>query len=157
MAQNGENMNRWTKAAIGVGVVVVGMQLVRFEHTNPPVTAEVDAPLEVKALLARACYDCHSNKTEWPWYTNIAPISWLVHRDVTEGRRELNFSTFAALTPEKRAKKLDDVVDEVQDDDMPPWFYLPLHPHAKLSADEKKTLLAWAHAGSAEPETKEKE
>jgi hypothetical protein len=138
------------KAALGVGAVAVLIQLVSFERTNPPVEGEVDAPPEVKALLKRACYDCHSNETEWPWYTKVAPMSWLVYRDVVEGRKELNFSTWTKVAPERKAKKLSGVVDEVSEGEMPPWFYLPLHPHAKLTPEEQQVLVAWAKRGAAE-------
>ena len=80
-------MNWFGKAALGAGGVAVLIQLVSFERTNPPVTGEVEAPPEVKALLKRACFDCHSHDTTWPWYSKVAPVSWLVHRDVVEGRK----------------------------------------------------------------------
>jgi hypothetical protein len=143
------------KTALGVAGVAVLIQLVSFERTNPPVTGDLQAPPEVKALLQRACYDCHSHHTEWPWYTAVAPISWLTHRDVVEGRKHLNFSTWAQVPPARQAKKLAEVVDEVSEDEMPPWFYLPLHPHAKLTAEEKQVLVRWAKAGSAEVPDKE--
>ena len=81
------------------------MQLVSFERTNPPVTGEIKAPGDVKPLLERACYDCHSNQTVWPWYSRIAPGSWLMHRDVIEGRKELNFSEWASLYPRAPAEE----------------------------------------------------
>ena len=141
-------MNWFGKAALGAGGVAVLIQLVSFERTNPPVTGEVEAPPEVKALLKRACFDCHSHDTTWPWYSKVAPVSWLVHRDVVEGRKHLNFSTWAAVKPERKAKKFDDIVEEVEGGDMPPWFYLPMHPEAKLTPEEQQTILRWArHAG----------
>jgi len=143
-------MSRLGKAALGVGALLVLIQLVSFERTNPPVDGELDAPPDVKPLLKRACYDCHSNETTWPWYSKVAPVSWLVHRDVVEGRKHLNFSIWASVAEERKAKKLDDVVEEVEGGDMPPWFYLPMHPEAKLSPEEQQRVLTWArHA--AEP------
>ncbi len=141
-------MNWLGKAALGAGGVAVLMQLVSFEQTNPPGTGEVEAPPEVKALLKRACFDCHSNQTVWPWYSKVAPVSWLVHRDVTEGRKHLNFSNWTQVSPERKAKKLDEVADEVQEGGMPPWFYLPMHPEAKLTQAEQEALIRWAKAGS---------
>ena len=132
--------------ALGVGVLI---QLVTFERTNPPVEGEVEAPAEVKTLLRRACYDCHSNETVWPWYSQVAPASWLLHRDVVEGRRHLNFSTWTKLAPDRQAKKLDEVVDELGEGGMPPWFYLPLHSEAKLTPAEKDALVQWARKGAA--------
>ena len=141
-------MNWLGKAALGAGGVAVLIQLVSFDRTNPPVTGEVEAPAEVKALLSRACYDCHSNQSVWPWYSKVAPVSWLVHRDVTEGRKHLNFSTWTQVSPERKAKKLGEVVEELQDGEMPPWFYLPMHPEAKLTPAEQETLIRWAKAAA---------
>lgn len=137
-------MTRLGKVAIGAGAVVLLMQVVRFEHTNPPITGDIDAAAPIKQLLARACYDCHSNETKWPWYTNIAPASWLVHRDVVEGREELNFSTWAQLPGPKQAKKLGEIAEELEGNDMPPWFYVPMHAEAKLTDAERQQLIAWA-------------
>jgi cytochrome c551/c552 len=144
-------MSRLAKVALGIVAVLVLIQLVSFERTNPPVAGELAAPAEVQPLLKRACYDCHSNETTWPWYSKVAPVSWLVHRDVVEGRKHLNFSTWASVSAERKAKKFDDLVEEVVGGDMPPWFYLPLHPEAKLTPDEQQTLLRWArHAAGPE-------
>jgi hypothetical protein len=78
-------MKLGAKIGIGIALAVIAMQAVRCDHGNPPVTGEVPAPAEVKAVLRRACYDCHSNETRWPWYSQIAPVSWLVGRDVKQG------------------------------------------------------------------------
>lgn len=137
-------MTRLGKVAIGVGAAVALIQVVRFEHTNPPITGDIDAPAPIKQLLSRACYDCHSNETKWPWYTNVAPSSWLVHRDVVEGRKELNFSTWAQMPAQKQAKKLGEIAEEIEGNDMPPWFYVPLHAEAKLTDAERQQLIAWA-------------
>jgi len=106
-------------------------------HTNPPVTQEPawDSPA-TSELFHRACYDCHSNQTVWPWYSRLAPTSWLLQRDVNGGRSHLNFTEWDK--PQKHAK---DVDDEVTKGDMPPWFYLPMHPAARLSAEEKQALI----------------
>lgn len=136
-------MKLGTRIALGLVAGAGLMQLVSFERTNPPVTGEVPAPAEVKPLLQRACYDCHSNQTVWPWYSRVAPASWLLHRDVVVGRKELNFSEWGQYTPERKAKKQKEMLHELEEGAMPPWFYLPLHAEAKLSADEKATLLAW--------------
>jgi hypothetical protein len=142
-------MKRSAKIGIGVAVVLVGMQLVRFEHTNPPVTGEIDAPPEVKSILRRACYDCHSNETVWLWYSQIAPASWLIARDVNGGRRHLNFSEWASLPPDKAAKKRRSSGKQVEKGEMPLWFYLPLHPAARLSDADKAVIQAWAQTGPA--------
>ena len=143
-------MSRLGKVILGVGAGLLLIQLVSFERTNPPVTGEVEAPPEVKALLKRACFDCHSHDTTWPWYSKVAPVSWLVHRDVVEGRKHLNFSTWTQVPPERKAKKLAEVVDEVGEGEMPPWFFLPLHPEAKLTPEEQQVIVRWAKAGSGD-------
>jgi hypothetical protein len=138
-------MNRRVKLALGglLGGFVL-MQAVRFEHTNPPVTGDVRAPPDVKALLKRACYDCHSNETTWPWYSQVAPASWLIARDVIDGRKHLNFSEWGTWPEARRAKKQAECAEEVEDGEMPPFFYTPLHGDSKLTAIEKARLVEWA-------------
>jgi hypothetical protein len=130
-----------------LGLVVVllllGAQAFRVERTNPPVRADVAAPADVHAILRRACYDCHSHETRWPWYAAVAPASWLVAHDVEEGREELNFSTWDAYAPGKKTKKLKETEEEVAEGDMPPWYYALVHPDAHLSDAERATLRAW--------------
>ena len=109
-----------------------------------PIGTEVPAGAEVRSVLRRACYDCHSNETRWPWYTRIAPASWLIAKDVSQGREELNFSTWDRLSAEDQAEAIRESWESVVDGEMPPWFYLPLHPDAHLSADDRALLRAWA-------------
>lgn len=106
-------------------------------HTNPPVTGEPpwNSP-DMRELVRRACFDCHSNQTGWRWYASVAPASWLVQRDVNDGRRHLNFTEWNL--PQRNAK---DVAEQVKEGEMPPWFYLPLHPAATLSEAEKQALI----------------
>ena len=123
-------------------ILAVLIQLVPFGHShkNPAATKEPDwEPPETASLFHRACYDCHSDQTKWPWYSNVAPVSWLVRRDVNGGRRHLNFSRWNE--PQRHAK---DVANEVKQGDMPPWFYLPMHPNARLSEAEKLMLISGA-------------
>ena len=133
---------RWVLLAIVV--VLVGIQLVPVDRSNPPVTADVPASLEVRAILRRACYDCHSNETVWTWYSKIAPVSWLVAYDVHEGRKELNYSTWDRYTAHEQNKKLKKSWEEVADNEMPPWFYLAIHRDAVLSAEDREVLRKWA-------------
>jgi hypothetical protein len=140
-------MTRLRKISIGLGVAFVAMQLVRCSKDNPPVTGEIAAPAPVQAIFERSCYDCHSNETRWPWYSQVAPVSWLVNYDVVEGREHLNFSTWAELTPEKRAHKREEIGEHVvEKGDMPMPYYLPLHPEARLSDADKQAVKAWAEA-----------
>ena len=132
-------MHRALKAgAVLSAIVVGGMQLVPYgrDHDNPPVTADAPWPDdESRRLAVAACYDCHSNETEWPWYSNVAPMSWLTQRDVDRGRDELNFSEWDA------EQDLDDLHDAVEHGDMPPWQYTLNHPEAKLSDAETEHLV----------------
>lgn len=122
----------------------IGIQFYTVERTNPPVTADLKEPAEVKEILRRACYDCHSNETKWPFYSYVAPFSWLVVKDVEEGREELNFSNWRRISPVKQAKIKREVWKEVEKEQMPLWFYVPLHPGAKLSAEDKDILRKWS-------------
>jgi hypothetical protein len=128
----------------GLGVVLVAIQLVPVSRTNPPVEGNPTAPAEVQAILRTSCYDCHSNQTVWPWYSHVAPVSWLVASDTSEGRRHFNFSTWGRYSPEERAVILKRVVHEVHEGDMPPWYYTLKHTDAKLSPAQRATLEAWA-------------
>ena len=119
-------------------IAAVLIQFIPFGHThsNPPDTGEPtwNSP-QTGDLIRRACFDCHSNRTVWPWYSNVAPISWLLQRDVNEGRSHLNFTEWNQ--PQKHAK---DVAEQVKKGDMPPWFYLPMHSAARLTEAEKQAV-----------------
>ncbi|MGA9533431.1 MAG: heme-binding domain-containing protein [Anaerolineales bacterium] len=125
-----------------IALVIVGgllaIQLIPYGHAhpNPPITAEpVWSSPDAKALAVRACFDCHSNETTWPWYSSIAPFSWLVVHDVQEGRETLNFSEWDR--PEQRLREIAEVLREGE---MPPVYYRWTHPNAGLSAVEKSQL-----------------
>ncbi len=125
-------------------VVFVLAQAIRINTVNPRVDGDIAAPPAVAKLLRGACYDCHSNETVWPWYSQVAPISWLLSSDVDEGRRELNFSAWSTYDPKRQAKKLRETAKEIDENDMPPWYYVLAHADAKLSDAERATLRAWA-------------
>ncbi|HEX2613441.1 MAG TPA: heme-binding domain-containing protein [Fibrobacteria bacterium] len=127
-----------------VVLILAGIQVIPVARTNPPVEEEVPAPSEVRAVLKRACYDCHSNESKWPWYSHVAPVSWLIARDVHEGREEMNFSAWNRLSPGKQKKRFRQSWDLVQKGEMPLWFYVPLHPEAKLSETDRLLLKKWA-------------
>ncbi len=132
------NRKWWSRIALGLVVAFLAIQLIPYgrDHTNPPVTGEPawDAP-ETRALARQACFDCHSNETAWPAYANIAPASWLVQRDVDEGRAVLNFSEWTR--PQEEAKEAAEVVLETE---MPPAAYLLVHAHARLSTADRNLL-----------------
>jgi len=134
---------------VALAVIFVGIQFIRPARTNPAidpsqtVEAHVQVPTEVSSILARSCNDCHSNKTVWPWYTNVAPVSWWLTDHVNEGRKELNMSEFGRLPRDRQERKLRQMCDEVTDGMMPLSSYLPMHPGARLSEQDKKTLCDW--------------
>ncbi len=131
---------------IAVVLFLIAGQLIRPDRTNPQVnptaTFEVVAsPAPAMAsILKRACYDCHSDNTVWPWYSRIAPVSWLVADDVKEGRSHLNFSEWGLLSAEGSQKKLEAVCREVKNGEMPLWQYRLMHPEARLSQEDIKIL-----------------
>ena len=130
-----------------IGILIVAVIVIQFfpaEHTNPPVTGEIEAPEKVMTILRTSCYDCHSNETVWPWYSYVAPMSWLVSNDVRDGRAHLNFSEWASYSTEKRDHKREECGEEVEEGEMPLWFYIPLHPEAELSEEDAETILAWS-------------
>lgn len=136
------------------GVVVAALALFALiqvipygkNHTNPPVTGEPKwNSSETRALAKKACFDCHSNETAWPWYSSLAPLSWLIQRDVDEGRKHLNFSEWGvsgnSSADPPQDFKLDQLGPMVDEGEMPPGEYLILHPGARLSADETTRLV----------------
>jgi len=132
------------RALLSTAAVVIAIQLVPIRRTNPAVTSDILASGEVHAILKRACYDCHSNETRWPWYGYVAPVSWLVARDVSMGRRHMNFSEWGQYSADKQESKIKSIWDQVSQDQMPLWFYRPLHPDAKLTDADRALLKAWA-------------
>jgi hypothetical protein len=134
-------------AIIVILVVIQFVPVSWFVSVDPsmaPDPLQFGAPAEVKAVMQRSCYDCHSNQTRWPWYARIAPVSLLLARDVSGGRKELNFSIWDQYEPRRKSRKLKEIVEQVEKGDMPPWYYVPLHPDAKLSAADRETIVNWA-------------
>lgn len=103
-------------------------------------------PANVLSILKRACYDCHSNNTNYPWYSNIQPVGWWLADHVEEGKEELNFSEFATYSAKKADHKLEEVVEMVEEGEMPLESYTFIHRDAKLTAEEAKTLMNWANS-----------
>ena len=124
---------------VGLAVVLLAIQLIPYgrSHTNPAVVAE--PPWDsgtTRELTVRACYDCHSNETTWPWYSNVAPISWLTQRDVDEGRARLNFSEWHGDT-----RAAHEITEVVREGEMPPVYYTWMHSAARLSDTETEELI----------------
>ena len=140
---------RWQRLLLwgGLGglVLFVLAQAVPYgrSHTNPPVTAEPawDSP-QTRALAARACFDCHSNLTTWKWYSNVAPVSWLVQNDVNGGRGQFDFSEWNR----PQDVSAGDLADAIRGGSMPPWFYTIVHGSARLSGAERDALIAGLNA-----------
>ena len=128
----------WVQAGLVLVLAFVTIQFVPYgrDHVNPPVGAEPtwDSP-ETRALAKQACFDCHSNETEWPAYSRVAPVSWLIQRDVSEGRAALNFSEW-----QRSQKEATEAAKEVLEGEMPLRIYRLMHAHAQLSAADRQLL-----------------
>jgi hypothetical protein len=151
---------RWRKPLLVLSGVVFGffvlLQAVRPERTNPPVDpantleSHVTVPQDVAAILERSCRDCHTHETRWPWYSQIAPTSMLLARDVREARDELNFSEWGDYDAETADEQLHEMCEEVREGVMPLRPYTWLHPEAKLSPADVEVLCAWTEKARAE-------
>jgi Haem-binding domain len=144
-------MKTWLKRiAIAVAVAFVLIQFHRPPRVNPPVDpnrtiqAVMPVPPQVDAILKRSCNDCHSHATHWPWYSNVAPVSWLVADDVEEGREHLNFSEWASYPPRDAGHLLEEMCEETGEGEMPLKAYVLTHPRARLSDADKRALCEWA-------------
>jgi mono/diheme cytochrome c family protein len=132
----------WVAVALLAVTIIVQLVPHGRNHTNPAVIQEPnwDSP-QTRQLAQRACFDCHSNETVWPWYSNIAPASWLVQKDVDEARRYLNFSEWTGSI-----READEIAEVVAEGEMPPSQYLLMHPQARLNASEKDALIRGLNA-----------
>jgi hypothetical protein len=131
--------------ALGVIAVFALIQVVPYgrNHSDPPVTLEPKwASAQTRSLAVRACFDCHSNETTWRWYSNIAPASWLIQRDVDAGRAQFNFSEWNR----PQDVSAGDMADSIRGGSMPPWFYVLIHPNAGLNQTEKSVLIEGLNA-----------
>ncbi len=135
-----------TKIAVPAAVLLVGVQFFQPDRTNPAADPAVafeavaKPSKETAAVVRRACGDCHSNETVWPWYSRVAPVSWLVADDVKEGRAHLNFSEWSRYSPEVSEKRIGEMCREVKDGGMPLFAYTLMHPQAKLTAADVSAI-----------------
>jgi cytochrome c551/c552 len=133
-----------------VVIVLLGIQFIRpaKNQSRDPLTSDISnvyaVPQDVSVILKKACNDCHSNNTVYPWYAEVQPVGWWLSNHIQEGKDELNFNEFAAYRVGKQYKKLEEVINEVKDGDMPIWSYALIHRNAKLTQDEKQMLIDWA-------------
>jgi len=140
-------VRRWFKTVILSGIgLLIAIQLIRPARTNPATNSgqTIQAMLPGAAVgmsvIDRACRDCHSNETVWPWYSSVAPISWLVVHDVNDGRRAMNFSTWGASSQEQQGKHLKEACNQVREGEMPMFIYTIMHPASRLSADDVQAI-----------------
>lgn len=125
-------------------VIFIGIQFIEVDRSNPPVTAEFKAPLSVLNIFRASCYDCHSNTTKWPWYSKVAPVSFLIASDVNEGRKELNFSIWENYGIDQRIKLKEDIWEEINEEKMPMKMYTYLHPASVLTIDQENIIKKWS-------------
>ncbi len=129
------------------------LQLTNPARTNPPVVSDMMAtsppPPQIAAMLHAACYDCHSHETKWPWYSRLAPMSWLIADDVNDGRNNLNLSKWPADQPDRAARKLGMMSDAIGDGQMPPTKYTAIHADARLTASQQQELTDWLDTEAA--------
>ena len=134
------NIKRLVLILIGGAVILfLLIQLIPFGHTrtNPPVVSEPNwSSPQARALVKEHCFQCHSNETDWTWYANIAPGSWLIAMDVNEGRDEFNFSDW-----QNDPGELDELVEKIQEGDMPPIQYWLFHPNSRMNDQQKQELI----------------
>jgi heme-binding protein len=139
---------------IGIAAIVflIAAQLAEpgwHNHRVDPsqtIESQMQVPANVLGILNRACQDCHTDKTQWRWYAYIAPMSWLQVADVQSGRNMMNLSQWGRATPAQRADHLKEICKQVQEGDMPLWYYKPLHPASWLSDSDKTALCDWTKA-----------
>ncbi len=142
-------MRRPYLSAAGLVAAIALMNAARIERRNTPVddTSTIEAhtrmPQNVAAILGRACADCHTERTNWPWYSKVAPFQWMIAADVYGGRAHLNLSTWSRYKVEERSERLAGICEMVAGDRMPLWHYTLAHPAARLSDSDKKAVCDW--------------
>jgi Haem-binding domain len=138
---------------VALVLVFALLQFTNPPRTNPPVIGDLMAssvpPPQIAATLHAACYDCHSSKTRWPWYSHIAPMSWEIAKDVNDGRENLNLSDWPVNDPKRAAKKLEDMSEQIGYDEMPLKKYMLIHADARLTESQRKKLIDWLDAEAA--------
>ena len=141
---------------IVLAVLVIGLIAIQFfnrpdkttttEITPAHITKVMNVPSNVESILKRSCYDCHSDHTVWPWYTSVAPVSWLVADDVVKGRKKMNFSQWSKIPDSKKEARLNEICEEIKSDEMAMPKYLYIHGDAKLTQADKDILCKWVEA-----------
>ena len=135
-------------------LLAIAIQFVPVNRTNPAVDLNQDylkvsaAPAEVARILKASCYDCHSNEAKYPWYSYVAPVSFLVQNHIQEWRSKVNFSTFCNSSAHDQSEASEEIPETIAEAEMPSWEYNLMHPEAKLSEAEKRTLIDWFNSGN---------
>jgi hypothetical protein len=146
-----------TALKIVVVLVVIGLiaiQFFRIDKINPPIVesetleAAIAVPADISQILGRACNDCHSHKSVYPWYSNIQPPGWFLKNHIDDGRRQLNFSIFNTYSPQRKAKKLEEICEQVETKEMPLPSYLWIHRESILTESDAKALCDWTKEGT---------
>jgi len=143
-------MRRW---GIRVGLAMLALlavsQLIPISHANPAVDpphvlyAAEKVPLPVKSVFERSCKNCHSNETSWPWYSYVAPASWIVAHDVHQARKAMNLSEWGSYTAKRRDEKLEEICEQLTNGDMPDFKYVLVHRSARITPDERAAVCQW--------------
>lgn len=137
------------KILIALGLILLVMQAFRIDTTNPTSAPEKDfltvtnTPAELATVIRTSCYDCHSNEVKYPWYTQIAPVSWWIKHHVDEGKDELNFSEWADFSARRADHKLKECIEQIEEGEMPMNSYTIIHGDATLNESQKTALMAW--------------
>ena len=143
-------MNFTNKILLAIGIIFIAIQFIQPAHNEnsrasaTDISKIVSIPDSVQSILNNACYDCHSNNTSYPWYSNIQPMGWLMANHISEGKEALNFSVFGSYSPRKQLSKLNGIANSIKDDIMPLSSYKLMHKNARLSANEKTLFINWA-------------
>ena len=137
------------KVIILLIVILIGIQFITIDKTNPSADMTKDfiditnPPSELGNVIKSACYDCHSNHTRYPWYSDVAPFSWLIKEHVNNGRRHMNFSIWPDYKEAKKANKIDECIEMIKSDEMPLKGYVMLHEEAEITHEQKMQLISW--------------
>ncbi len=137
------------KIIIGLAAIFIVIQFIRpfnnhaVEVSNDHIERQYDVPANIRVILSRSCYDCHSDNTNYPWYSKIQPVAWYLENHIKKGKEELNFSRFGEYSKRKQRSKLRSMVEQVKRDKMPLPSYTLIHQNAALPVDQKKVLIDW--------------
>ncbi len=129
-----------------IPILLILIQFIPVDRSNPPAGDEMYIPTEIQTIFERSCNDCHTNITNWPWYSYVAPVSFWIANHVHDGRKDMNFSVWGDYSVKKKRHKLEDIKELVEIDEMPLWEYTLIHSRAKLSDADKLKIYKWVDA-----------